>query len=144
MRFLAGLLAYLVGISAVISLGIVGLMALQSPIEPTPSAPIVAATQKGRPQVTVDDKKAQPDQKHKVVQVTGKKARPNPKHNIVQDTHKPTHEAPTIGAGRNAYSHGIQQYPFLFFQQRNPGGSLPFRGEGDSSFQNVQLQGQDA
>ena len=75
MRFLAGLLAYLVGISAVISLGIVGLMALQSPIEPTPSAPIVAATQKERlvkpaKQVTVDDKKAQPDQKHKVVQVT--------------------------------------------------------------------------
>jgi hypothetical protein len=108
MRFLAGLLAYLVGISAVISIGIVGLMALQSPIEPTPSAPIVAATQKGRPvkpakQVTVDDKKAQPGQKHKVVQVTGKKARPNPKHNMVQDTK--THEAPSTVAGHNAYGY---------------------------------------
>ena len=39
MRGFAGLLAYLVGVSAIISIGIVGLMALQSPIERTPSAP---------------------------------------------------------------------------------------------------------
>jgi hypothetical protein len=42
MRFFAGLLAYLVGVSAVISIGIVGLMALQPPIERTSSAPSVA------------------------------------------------------------------------------------------------------
>jgi hypothetical protein len=42
MRFFAGLLAYLVGVSAVISIGNVGLMALQPPIERTSSAPSVA------------------------------------------------------------------------------------------------------
>ena len=38
MRGLASLLAYLVGASAIIGIGIVGLMALQSPIERTSSA----------------------------------------------------------------------------------------------------------
>jgi threonine dehydrogenase-like Zn-dependent dehydrogenase len=113
MRFFAGLLGYLVGVSAVISIGIVGLMALQ-PANRTPSAPIVAAAQKERlakpvKQKIVDDKKAQPDQKHKVVQVTGKKVRPNPTHKMVQDTHKPMHEAPTTVADQNAY--GYAQEP---------------------------------
>jgi hypothetical protein len=94
MRFFAVLLAYLVGVSAVISIGIVGLMALQSPIERTPSAPTVAAAQKERlakptKQTIVDDKKPQPNQKHK----------------MVQKTHKPTHEAPTTVAGQNAYGY---------------------------------------
>ena len=43
MRGFAGLLAYFVGVSAIVSVGIAGLMALQSPIEPKPSAPNVAA-----------------------------------------------------------------------------------------------------
>ena len=42
MRGFAGLLAYLVGLSAIISIGVVGLMALQPPIERTSSAPTVA------------------------------------------------------------------------------------------------------
>lgn len=105
MRFFAALLGYLIGVSAVISIGIVGLMALQ-PATRTPSAPIVAAAQKERlakPVKQTINKKAQPDQGHKVVQVTGKKARPNPKHN------RPTHEAPTTVVGQNAY--GYAQEP---------------------------------
>src|SRR5450830_1378420 len=56
-------------------LAIRGLMALQSPIERTPSAPTVAAAQKERlakptKQTIVDDKKPQPNQKHKMVQKT--------------------------------------------------------------------------
>jgi hypothetical protein len=42
MRGFAGLLAYLVGVSAIISIGIVCLMALQSTIERTSSVPTVA------------------------------------------------------------------------------------------------------
>ena len=126
MRFFAGLLAYLVGLSAVISIGIAGLMALQAPTEQTSSAPTVAgASHKERlvkpvKQTIVDDKKAQPDQERKMVQVTGKKPRLHPKHNMVEDTHKPTPEAPTIGAGRNAYGYAedprrIDPNLFLFF-----------------------------
>ena len=97
MRSFAGLLAYLVGVSAIISIGVLGLMALQS-ANRTPSAPIVAAAQKERlakpvKQTIVDQKKARPDQKHKMVHVTPKR----------------THEAPTIDAGRNAY--GYAQEP---------------------------------
>jgi threonine dehydrogenase-like Zn-dependent dehydrogenase len=96
MRSFAGLLAYVVGVSAIISIGVVGLMALQS-ANRTPSAPIVAAAQKERlakpaKQTTVDQKKARPDQKHKMVHVTSKR----------------THEAPTIAAG-DAY--GYAQEP---------------------------------
>jgi hypothetical protein len=96
MRSFAGLLAYLVGLSAIISIGIVGLMTLQS-ANRTPSAPIVAAAQKERlakpvKQTIVDQKKARPDQKHQTVHVTRKQPR----------------EAPTIAAG-DAY--GYAQEP---------------------------------
>ena len=96
MRGFAVLLVYLVGLSAITSIGVVGLMALQS-ANRTPSAPIVAAAQKERlakpvKQTTVDQKKARPDQKHKIVHVTSKR----------------THEAPTIAAG-DAY--GYAQEP---------------------------------
>jgi hypothetical protein len=87
----ASLLAYLVGVSAVIGIGIVGLMPVQSAIErATPSAPIVtllrmrmhyglrlwsafaAASHKERlvepvNQIIVDQKKARPNQKHAMV-----------------------------------------------------------------------------
>ena len=96
MRGFAGLLAYLVGVSAIISIGVLGLMALQPPIERTSSAPTVAVeSHKERPvkQAIGDQKKARPDQKHKMVHVTPKR----------------THEAPIIDAGRNAY--GYAQEP---------------------------------
>ena len=98
MRSFAGLLAYLVGVSAVISVGIAALMALQSPTERTPSAPTVAveshAGRLAKPvkQTIVGQKKARPDQKHKMVHLTPKR----------------THEAPTIAAG-DAY--GYAQEP---------------------------------
>ena len=109
MRSFAGLLAYLVGVSAIISIAVVGLMALQSPIERTPSAPIAAAAShderviKPAKQPIVGQKKARPDQKQKMVHVTPKR----------------THEAPTIAAG-DAYGYAqeprrIDPNPFLFF-----------------------------
>jgi hypothetical protein len=123
MRFFAALLGYLIGVSAAISIGIVGLMALQR-ANPTPSPPTVAAAQKehvAKPVKQTINRKAQPDQKHTVVQVTGKKARPNPKYNMVQDTHKPTHEMPTTVAGHNAYGYAEEPRridPNLFFNFR--------------------------
>ena len=98
MRSFAGLLAYLIGVSAIISIGVVGLMALRSPIERTPSIPIAAAAShdervaKPAKQSIVGQKKARPDQKQKMVHVTPKRA----------------HEAPTIAAG-DAY--GYAQEP---------------------------------
>jgi hypothetical protein len=97
-RGFAGLLAYLVGVSAIISIGVAGLMALQSSIDRTPSAPTVAveshAERLSKPvkQTIVGQKKARPDQKHKMVHVTPKR----------------THEAPTVAPG-DAY--GYAQEP---------------------------------
>jgi hypothetical protein len=97
-RGFASLLAYLVGVSAIISIGVAGLMALQSPIERTPSAPTVAVEShterpaKRTTQTIVAKKNARTDQKHKMVHIT-------PKH---------THEPPTIAAG-DAY--GYAQEP---------------------------------
>jgi len=97
-RGFAGLLAYLVGVSAIISIGVAGLMALQSPIERTPSAPTVVVEShterlaKPVKQTIVGQKKARLDQKRKMVHVTPKR----------------THEAPTTAAG-DAY--GYAQEP---------------------------------
>lgn len=98
MRSFAGLLAYLVGVSTIISIRVVGLMALRSPIERTPSIPIAAAAShdervtKPAKQPIVGQKKARVDQKNKVVHVTRERK----------------HEAPTIAAG-DAY--GYAQEP---------------------------------
>ena len=108
MRGFAGLLAYLAGVSAIFGIGIVGLMALQSPTGRTPSsAPVAAASYTeslAKPvKRPVDDKKtAHRNQKHKKVQVTRKQ-----------------HEAPSIDAGRNAYGyaeeHRIDPNEHFFF-----------------------------
>jgi hypothetical protein len=93
MRGFAGLLAYLVGVSAIICIGIVGLMALQSLTERTPP-PTVAALHKERPAKPI----RQP--------INGQKtAHPNQKHTTVHVTHKQPHEALPIDAGRNAYGY---------------------------------------
>jgi len=135
MRGFAGLLVYLVGVSAVFSIGIVGLMALQSPAERTPSSPPVAAASHAeslakpvkRP---VDDKKtAHRNQKHKKEHVTKPVKRPvddkktahrNQKHKKEHVTRKQPHEAPFTDAGRNAYGYAeeprrIDPNRFLFF-----------------------------
>ena len=109
MRGFAGLLAYLVGISAIISIGVLGLMALQSSVERTVSAPKVAVESpkerlsKPVKQTAVDHKKTAPEQKHKIAHVT----------------HKRTNEAPTVAAD-DAYGYAPEPRrtdpnPFLFF-----------------------------
>jgi hypothetical protein len=107
MRGAALLLAYLLGLGAVISFGIAGLMALQSSTKPTPSAASAAATSQAeslaRPikQKTVDQKDAQSRQKRKV-------------------THKRKEEAPSSSSGFNAYGYAQEprrfyNHPFQFF-----------------------------
>ena len=103
MRGFAGLLAYLVGVSAIISIGVVGLMALQPPIERTSSAPTVA----------VESHKERLAKPVKQTIVGQKKAHSNheprlQKHQTVHVTRKQPHEAPTIAAG-DAY--GYAQEP---------------------------------
>ncbi len=108
MRGFTSLLAYLVGVSAIISIGVAGLMALQSPLEPTPSAPPIAVeSQTGRfakpvKQTKVAQNKALPDQKHKVHVIS-----------------KRVHKAPTIAAS-DAYGYAqeprhLDPSPFPFF-----------------------------
>ena len=107
MRGFAGLLAYLAGISAIVGIGIVGLMALQAPTERAPSSPPVAATESLAKPVKrpVDDKKT---------------AHRNQKHKKEHVTRKQPHEAPFTDAGRNAYGYAeeprrIDPNRFLFF-----------------------------
>ena len=110
MRGFAVLLAYVVGLSAAIGVGITGLMALQSSTNPTPSAAsVVAASQKERlakpiKQAPVAQKDAQPRQKHKATHVVRKRDQ----------------EAPTVSSGFNAYGYAeepsrFHQYPSFFF-----------------------------
>ena len=107
MRGFAGLLVYLVGVSAVFSIGIVGLMALQSPAERTPSSPPVAAASHAeslakpvkRP---VDDKKT---------------AHRNQKHKKEHVTRKQLHEVPFKDAGHDAYGYAEEPRRFLFFSR---------------------------
>ena len=108
MRGFAVLLAYVVGLSVVVGVGITGLMALQSSTNPTPSA-VVAASQKERlakpiKQAPVAQKDAQPRQKHKATHVVRKR----------------NQEAPTFSSDVNAYGYAEQprrfhQYPSFFF-----------------------------
>lgn len=75
MRFFISLLVYLVGVSVVTSIGIVGLMVLSSTSE-TPSAPITSAASHYErlavKQTIATQKKAPPDQKKKRVYITRK------------------------------------------------------------------------
>jgi len=97
-RAFAGLLAYLVGVSAIISIGVAGLMALQSSIEQTPSVPTV----------TVESHTERLPKPVKQTIAVQKKARPNQKHKMAHVTPKRTYEAPTIVEG-DAY--GYAQEP---------------------------------
>ena len=103
MRSFAGLLAYLFGVAAIISIGIAVLMALQSPIERTPSAPTVAVElhkerlAKPVKQTTVGQKKTHSNHEHQTV-----------RDKTVRVTRKQPREAPTIAAG-DAY--GYAQEP---------------------------------
>ena len=105
MRGVALLIFYLLGLGAIVSFGIAGLMALQSTTKPTPSAASVATTSQverlARPnkQKTVDQKDVQPRQKRKV-------------------THKRKEEAPSYSSGIDAYAQEPRRFynhPFQFF-----------------------------
>jgi len=76
MRGAAVLIAYLLGLGAIISFGIAGLMALQSPTKPTPSEPVAAvAPYKGhaaKPIKQTRQKDAQSNQKRKTENATRK------------------------------------------------------------------------
>jgi len=96
MRGFAGLLAYLVGVSAIISIGIVCLMALQSTTVPT-----VAASHKER--IAKPAKRAILGQK---------KVRSNRKKKIVHVIPRPRHDAPTT----DEVSYGYAEKP-----RRRPG-----------------------
>jgi hypothetical protein len=97
MRGFAGLLAYLVGVSAIISIGIAALMALQSPGAQTPSAPIASAA-------SHNENPATPTKQTIAAQ---KKARPDHKHKIVHVPRERTHEPPST----NEASYGYAQEP---------------------------------
>jgi len=109
MRGLAVVLGYLVGLSAIVSIGIVGVMALQSSVKPTPSAPIAAAA----PQ---KERVAKP-----VKQTTQKDARSNQKRKTVHATRKRIEEIPSSGFSAYGYANEPRryyQYPSPFFSGR--------------------------
>jgi hypothetical protein len=101
MRGFATLLAYVAGLSAVLSIGIIGLMALKPLNKPSP-VPVVTASQKEQvKQTTITQKDAQPSKKHKVTRAARKRE-----------------EIPS--SGLNAYGYAEQprrfnQYPSFFF-----------------------------
>jgi hypothetical protein len=107
MRGFAVLLAYVVGLSAVIGIGMMGLMALNKSMPS--AAPVVAASQKERvakpiKQTTVAEKDAKPSQKRKVAHVARKRKE----------------ESPTVSSGFSAYGYApeprhFNQYPSFFF-----------------------------
>jgi hypothetical protein len=111
MRGIAVLLAYVVGLGAVLSVGVIGVMALHSSTKSMPFAqPVAAASQKERVAkpakiaATVPQKEAQSNQKRKVAHVTRKRKE----------------EAPSFSSGFNAYGYAQEprrfyQYPAQFF-----------------------------
>jgi hypothetical protein len=108
MRGAAVVIFYLLGLGAIISFGIAGLMALQSPTIPTPSAPVAAAA-------------PHKERVAKPVETTQKDAQSNQKRKTVNATRKRREEAPTISSsGLDAYGsanepRSFYQYPFRFF-----------------------------
>jgi hypothetical protein len=111
MRGVAVVLGYLFGVAATISIGIVGLMALQSSIKPTPSAPVAAT-------VAQKERLTRPVKQTTVAQ---KDARTNQKRKATHVARKRKEEAPTMApSGFSAYGYAPEprrhyQYPFQFF-----------------------------
>jgi hypothetical protein len=74
MRGVAVLIAYLLGLGAIISFGIAGLMALQSSTKPTPSVATAPPTERiAKPGKQTTQKDAQSNQKRKTVNTTRKR-----------------------------------------------------------------------
>src|SRR4029434_2089361 len=109
MRCFAVVLGYLVGLAAIVSIGIVGVMALQSPIKPMPTAPISASAPQKEPGAKT------------VKQTTQKDAQSNQKRKTVRATRKRIEDIPS--SGFNAYGYANEprrfyQYPSPFFSGR--------------------------
>jgi predicted lipid-binding transport protein (Tim44 family) len=107
MRGVAILFSYLIGLAAIISVGIVGVMAVQSSIKSTPVPSAATASPKGSvKQAAVAQKDAQPSPKRKASHVAHKRKK---------------EEAPTAApSGFNAYGYAAEprrmyQYPAPFF-----------------------------
>ena len=104
------MLAYVVGLSALLSIGIIGVMALSKSM---PSAqPVPAASQKERLAKPVKQ----------VTTVAQKDAQPNQKRKVAHVARKRKEEAPTFSSGFNAYGYAEQprrfyQYPSPFFSR---------------------------
>jgi ABC-type antimicrobial peptide transport system permease subunit len=94
MRFFLGLFAYLIGVSVVISIAIIGLMALQSPLERAPSAPSASAASQ-------DEHLARPIKQSAITQ---KKVHPDRKKKMMHVSRKPRHEAPTTDEASYGYA----------------------------------------
>ena len=109
MRGVAVLIVYLLGLGAIVSFGIAGLMALQSSTKPTPSAPVAAVAPH-------KERAAKP-----VKQTTQKDAQSNQKRKTVNATRKRIEEAPTVpSSGLDAYGSADEPRrfylnPFRFF-----------------------------
>ena len=109
MRGAVALIAYLLGLGAIISFGIAGLMAVQSSTKQTPSAPIAAAAPH-------QERVAKP-----VKQTTQKDAQSKQKRKTVNANRKRMEDAPTNSpSGLDAYGYASEprrfyQYPFRFF-----------------------------
>jgi len=107
MRGFAALLAYVVGLSAVVGIGMISLMALNKAMPP--AAPVVAASQKERV--------AKPIKQTTVAQ---KEVQPSPKRKVTHVARKQKEDAPTFSSGWSAYgyvpeSRRFNQYPSFFF-----------------------------
>ena len=93
MRGFAYFLAYIIGVWAVISLFIISLMALESSIQQTPSAPVIAVTSNKQP---LDTAVKQTDVSHK-------QKRTNQNHKTARVSHKRTRDVPTAVEAHEAY-----------------------------------------
>ena len=109
MRGVSVLIFYLLGLGAIISFGIAGLMALQSPTKPTPSAPVAAVAphkeRVAKPVKQTTQKDAQSNQKRKTVNATRKRMEEAPTnlHRVLMPMDPQTNRA------------SFYQYPFRFF-----------------------------
>lgn len=112
MRGIAVLLGYLVGLSALVSVGVIGVMALHSSTRSTPSAqPVAAASQEARLAKPVKQAAKAPQ----------KETQPQ-KRKAAHVTRKRKEEAPTFSSGFDAYGFAPQprsfyQYPTQFFSR---------------------------
>jgi hypothetical protein len=100
MRGVALLIAYLLGLGAIISFGIAGLMALQSSTKPTSSAPVATAPP--------TERVAKPGK-----QTTQKDAQSNQKRKTVNTSRKRREEAPTTSpSGLDAFGYANEHRRF--------------------------------